>query len=169
MPMVDLMEMREEELYFDAPLSKDAESLIQQAADNYADSGSEQLLLKAYDMEPEHLSVHVALYRYYYYKHQLEEALVIADKTIACSGSKLGFMQHWQAATLKDLQPADGNMAMVRYYLLALKGSGFICLRLGRHNEGVARLRKVVEMDGKDRLGAGAILEVIHNYREISE
>jgi len=115
---------------------------------------------------PHHLSVHVALYRYYYYKHRLGEALMIAERTIEDSGIALGFLSHWQDATLERLKAKESNMAMVRYYLLALKGSGYICLRIGRRKEGVMRLQKVVEMDTEDRLGVRAILQVVEGYQE---
>jgi len=163
---MDLMEISDHDLYFDQPLPESVETLIRQASEAYSRAESEYMLLAAYMILPHHLSVHVALYRYYYYKHRLGEALMIAERTIEDSGIALGFLSHWQDATLERLKAKESNMAMVRYYLLALKGSGYICLRIGRRKEGVMRLQKVVEMDTEDRLGVRAILQVVEGYQE---
>jgi len=164
---MDLMDINSDELYFDQALPESVEDLIRRASEAYSEPEAEQMLMQAYRILPDHLSVHVALYRYYYYKHRLPEALTIAEITIEASARKLGFIKCWREATLDGLKADESNMAMVRYYLLALKGAGFICPRLGRHSEGILRLQKVLEMDAQDRLGAGAILEVIkHDQQE---
>jgi len=160
---IDLMEMSDHDLYFDQPLAKSLEGLIRQAASLYHRPESEYMLLAAYMIQPHHPTVHVALYRYYYYKHRLAEALMMAERTLEDSGIRLGFLGHWSEATLARLKASESNMTMVRYYLLALKGSGFLCLRMGRRNEGVIRLQKVIEMDREDRLGARAILQVVED------
>ncbi|WP_018295167.1 hypothetical protein [Mariprofundus ferrooxydans] len=163
---MDLMEMSDHDLYFDQPLPQSMEALIRQAALHYHQPEAEFMLLAAYMILPHHPTIHVALYRYYYYKHRLPEALLIAERTLEDAGINLGFLGHWSEATLARLKACDSNMAMVRYYLLALKGSGFICLRIGRRQEGLMRLQKVVSMDSEDRLGAAAILRVVEDYRE---
>ncbi len=160
---IDLMEMSDHDLYFDQPLSESLEQVISQAASLYHRPESEFMLLGAYMIQPHHPVIHVALYRYYYYKHRLAEALMIAERTLEDSGISLGFLGHWHEATLARLKANEANMTMVRYYLLALKGSGFICLRMGRREEGLMRLQKVAEMDSEDRLGARAIIRVVEN------
>lgn len=160
---IDLMEMSDHDLYFDQPLPESLEKLIAQAASLYHRPESEFMLLGAYMIQPHHPVIHVALYRYYYYKHRLAEALMIAERTLEDSGISLGFLGHWSEATLARLKASESNMAMVRYYLLALKGSGFICLRLGRREEGLMRLKLVAAMDSEDRLGTRAIIKVVEN------
>ncbi len=160
---IDLMEMSDHDLYFDQPLPESLEQVISQAASLYHRPESEFMLLGAYMIQPHHPVIHVALYRYYYYKHRLAEALMIAERTLEDSGISLGFLGHWSEATLARLKANESNMAMVRYYLLALKGSGFICLRMGRRDEGLMRLKMVAEMDSEDRLGTRAIIQVVEN------
>ena len=166
---MDLMEMSDHDLYFDQPLPESLERLIAQAASLYHRPESEFMLLGAYMIQPHHPVVHVALYRYYYYKHRLAEALMIAERTLEDSGISLGFLGHWSEVTLARLKASESNMAMVRYYLLALKGSGFICLRMGRKDEGVMRLQKVADLDSEDRLGTRAILKVVADAENDSE
>jgi len=49
----------------------------------------------------------------------------------------------------------------VRFYLHALKGAGYLLLRLGQTKQGLVRLDKVAELDPKDRIGAAALADVV--------
>ena len=55
------------------------------------------------------------------------------------------------------------SMTLVRFYMLALKGAGYIELRLARFQAAIARLEKVAELDSNDRLGARALLKLARN------
>ena len=50
---------------------------------------------------------------------------------------------------------------LLRFHLLALKGSAVILLRLGRLDEARLRLEKIVEVDERDALGVAPLLDVI--------
>jgi tetratricopeptide (TPR) repeat protein len=52
------------------------------------------------------------------------------------------------------------SMSMVRFYMMALKGAGYLELRLGEYDSAIARLEKVVELDSKNRLDAQALIDV---------
>jgi len=158
---MDLMDMGDCSLYFDQPLPASVELLIQEAAESYHLEQAEYMLLAAYMILPHHLTIHVALYRYYYYKHRLAEAMLIAERTIQDAGAQLGYDGHWRDATLAALNADADSMVMVRYYLMALKGSGLIALRMGQHDDGLQRLRTVIAMDAEDRLGTQALLDVV--------
>ena len=45
-----------------------------------------------------------------------------------------------------------------------LKGAGYLNLRLGDIDTGVAMLSKVIELDAEDRLGAVALLKTVEDY-----
>jgi hypothetical protein len=51
-------------------------------------------------------------------------------------------------------------MTIVRFYLLALKGAAYLELRLGKEDNAVLRLKKILELDSEDRLGAKVLLNV---------
>ncbi|WP_127477660.1 hypothetical protein [Sulfurivermis fontis] len=158
---MDLLEFNDYSLYFDAPLPARVEALLNEAADGYAGGAAEQPLLRAYVLAPGNLTVLVALYRYFYYQHQLDEALRIAEQARLAAGAMLGFPGDWRSLDLPWLSDAvRHSMGLVRFCLLALKAEGLLLLRLGRHDEGFARLAKVRELDAADRLGAGALLAV---------
>ncbi len=161
---MDLLDFQESSLYFDEPLAEQANTLIVRAAENYGESDVEPLLLKAYKLAPQHLVVLVALYRYYYYQHRLEDALKIAHEALAVSGKRLRFPTDWKQLTADHLGAgALVSMGMVRFYLLALKATGYLNLRLLKWQSAIDMLLKVSELDEADRLGTAALLEIANS------
>jgi len=159
---MDLLEFDQTELYFDDPITPEVEQLIAGAAGSYGSEEAEAQLLKAFALAPQNLAVLVALYRYYFYQHRLEDALLIGESALAVAGQRLGFPENWahlQAANLGE--GVMRSMGLVRFYLMVLKATGYVNLRLGRYETGQVMLEKLVEMDSHDRLGGKVLLEVI--------
>lgn len=158
---MDLLDFDQTELYFDEPLSKEVEQLISMAAANYGNDDAELMLLRAHFMAPRHLQVLVALYRYYFYQHRLEDALLVAESALAVTGERLEFPEHWQHLSMGHLGAGVlHSMGLVRFYLMVLKATGYIHLRLGNLEAGLAMLEKLVALDSHDRIGAQALLDV---------
>lgn len=158
---MDLLEFDGEALYFDEPLDRKVRDLLEQAARDYGTDAAEQGLLRAYFLAPEHPTVLVALYRYYYYQHRFEEALLVAERVLRVFGQRLELPMDWRG--LSEMHLGGGvmiSMTQVRFYMLALKGAGYLELRLGRYISALERLEKVAELDSKDRLGAQSLLEM---------
>lgn len=161
---MDLLDFSEKSLYFDEPLAEQANMFIEQAASEYGNSNVEPLLLEAYKIAPEHLTVLVALYRYYYYQHRLEDALNIAHQALAVSGRRLNFPLQWYQLTNAHIGAgALVSMGMVRFYLLALKAGGYLNLRLQKWQTAIDMLEKVSELDEADRLGTAPLLEIAYS------
>ncbi len=159
---MDLLEFDQAELYFDEPLAQDVARLLVEAADKYGSEAAEALLLRANLMAPQHLMVLVALYRYYFYQHRLEDALLVAESTLAIVGRRLDFPDTWRF--LREANVGAGvmrSMGLVRFYFMVLKATGYINLRLGNYNAGKAMLEKLVELDSHDRMGGKALLDVL--------
>ena len=70
---LELLELSDDVLYFDEPCPPRVAAQIDAAAHDYGQPVAEQRLLYAYFLAPEQLSVLVALYRYYFYQHRLED------------------------------------------------------------------------------------------------
>lgn len=160
---MDLLDFEQAELYFDEPLTPEVARLIVAAADNYGSDAGELLLLRANFMAPKHLMVLVALYRYYFYQHRLEDALLVAESTLAVVGRRLEFPETWMY--LREANVGEGvmrSMGLVRFYLMVLKAAGYVHLRLGNFETGQAMLKKLVELDSHDRIGGKALLEAMH-------
>ncbi|MES9813444.1 MAG: hypothetical protein ABW161_11250 [Candidatus Thiodiazotropha sp.] len=158
---MDMLDFESDSLYFDEPLHDEAKACLERAAESYGEMLSEASLMRAYFLEPEHPMVLVALYRYFYYQHRVEDALLVAERVLQVFSKRLGLPGDWH--NLTEMQIGNGvmvSMAMIRFYMLALKGAGYLELRLGEYESAMARLNKVVELDSKDRLGAQASLDV---------
>ncbi|GAB4357479.1 MAG: hypothetical protein Kow0060_10870 [Methylohalobius crimeensis] len=120
--------------------------------------------MRAYFLDPRNLSVLVALYRFYYYQHRLEDARMAAFHALAVSGERLGLPADWSQLDWAHLgHSATRSMGLLRFYLLALKGVGYLNLRLGASIAGMAMLAKVREMDPQDQLGTGALSPALND------
>jgi tetratricopeptide (TPR) repeat protein len=162
---MDLLDIKENNLYFDEPMPEEAEKLINAAAAQYGDKNVEPLLLRAYALAPGHLTILVGLYRYYYYQHRLQDAMEVAHKTLEVSGARLEFPSDYRELTTLHMGAgALKSMGMVRFYLLALKAAGYLNLRLGMWDESLSMLGKVIELDQMDRLGASALMDIAKQY-----
>lgn len=158
---MDLMDFDQATLYFDDPVSPEVERLIAEAGAGYGSDASETLLLRAHFLAPGQLVVLVAMYRYYFYQHRLDDALVVADRALDAAGARLGFPADWRQLHPQHLgHAALRSIGLLRFYLMVLKAAGYINLRLGREAQGTAMLEKLVEMDSHDRLGGKALLDV---------
>lgn len=159
---MDLMNFDKAGLYFDEPVADEVQELIVAAGGAYGDPAAESLLHKAYFLAPEALVVLVALYRYYFYQHRLDDALRVADRTLLIVGRRLGFPDEWTRLHPDFLgQAVLRSMGLLRFYLSVLKATGYINLRLGRMDQGRAQIEKLIELDSHDRFGGKALLDVI--------
>jgi tetratricopeptide (TPR) repeat protein len=160
---MDLMDFDQAQLYFDDPIALEVEHLLDEAGAAYAEGDAELLLLRAYLQAPEQLVVLVALYRYYFYQHRLEDALKVAERAMLVASRRLGLPAEWQRLHPEHIGHAVlRSMGLLRFYLMVLKAAGYIELRLGRIDTGQAMLEKLTELDSHDRLGGKALLNLVH-------
>jgi len=167
---MDLHDFSGGEMYFDEVLPQAVVQLIDGASEAYAEGTAEFPLLRAYFLEPTSLTVLVSLYRFYYYQHRYEDALHCAYKAMSLAGSKLQMDVPWQHLDMATLAYGLMNsMILVRFYLMTLKGAGYLNLRLDRIDQGVQMLEKVLELDREDRLGTGYLLQTVEGYQRRKE
>ena len=163
---MDLHEFTGGEMYFNESISADVLELLAKASLSYEEGEAEKPLLQAQADAPESLTVLVALYRFYYYQHRYQDALNTATMAMSQVSKRLGFPDSWEYLNLTILgYGVMKSMTLVRFYLLTLKGSGYLNLRLGNMQAGIEILEKVVELDTKDRLGASTLLQVVEGYK----
>jgi tetratricopeptide (TPR) repeat protein len=159
---MDLQDFDGAGLYFDEPQSAQVQECMRLASEQYGQGGAEHALLRAQALAPQDLGVLVGLYRFYYYQHRYQDALGIAARAMLCVGPRLQLPSSW-----RDIQPAHlaraaaQGVGLLRFYLLTLKGAGYLCLRLGHFEQGKAMLAKVSELDRDNRLGARLLLDVL--------
>lgn len=167
---MDLLDFTDCNLYFEDPLPAEAERLIAQASSEYGEDTAEIALLRAHLMAPDNLTVLVGLYRYYFYQHRLEDALMVAERAMLLSGRLLGLSPDWRTLDETRLGTAAANsFGMMRFYLLALKAASVVLLRLGRIDASRDRLIKLAGLDSRDQLGAAKLLEVVDTFHHPAE
>jgi hypothetical protein len=163
---MDLLDFSDCKLYFEDDLPAEAARLMSQAAAEYGQAGAEFSLLRAHLIAPENLSVLVGLYRYYFYQHRLNDALLVAERAMQLAGRHLGLPADWQQLDEHRLGSAATNsFGLLRFYLLALKAVSIVLLRLGQISASRARLTKLATLDSRDQLGAGKLLEVVDEFQ----
>jgi tetratricopeptide (TPR) repeat protein len=157
---MDLLDFTGEDMYFDQPLPAEVDALITAAAEHYGTETAEQSLMRAYFLAPEHLSVLVALYRFFYYRQRYAEALTVADRAIALVARELALDPDWRNLEAADLKrAASESMVLTRFLLLALKGAGFLLMRMEQPAAALERLEKAALVDDSDRLGLTDLLD----------
>ena len=167
---MDFLDFEAGELYFDEPIETAASEAIEQAAASYGKPSAENWLLRAYFLEPEHPVVLVALYRFFYYQHRLSDALRVVERALRITAQALGLPENWRQLDRRSIaEEPTVPMPRMRFYMLALKGAGYLELRLGDYSAAVQRLEKVVELDDNDRLGALALLDLAKSALQQSD
>jgi tetratricopeptide (TPR) repeat protein len=119
------------------------------------------LLEQARAQAPRHPAPLIALYRFYFYGHQLVQARAVADDALAIARTALG-------PNFGDEPPSDDaarHDAAVRFYLFTLKGLAYLNMRLGVLDEAHLMLDELRRLDPQDRVG-GALLAHVLARRE---
>lgn len=159
---MDLLDFEAQGFYFDQEDVVGVKELIAAAAENYAQGDAELPLLKAYFLAPESLNVLVALNRFYYYQHRLEEALTATSKALSVIRPTISLPEDWRELQASHLKKAPAaSLTNVRLYLFTLKSIGFLNMRLGNLDLSRAIFEKLVALDNKDRIGAKGLLELV--------
>jgi len=158
---MDLLDFEAQSLYFEDELPDEVNALLGAAADAYGSESAERSLLHAHFLAPEHLTVLVALYRYFYYQHRYRDACLVAERAMDITARRLELRCTRQQLNLQCLGAGImKSMTLTRFYLMALKGSGYLKLRLGETGSGLARLEKVAELDTDDRMGVRSLVQL---------
>lgn len=143
-------------------LPPQAEAHLRQAGLSYhEDAVAEDNLEKARQLAPDHAAVLIGFYRFYFYKGRLEEALGIARICLA----KAIRDNHIQANDWRSVRATDAvfdqfDALLPRFFMFTLKGYAYLNMRLGNIEEGKEAVRKLLELDPKDKIGAGFLLDV---------
>ncbi|MFZ5579914.1 MAG: hypothetical protein ACOZAQ_05565 [Pseudomonadota bacterium] len=160
---MDLLDFDAQPLYYDDPAPEVVWTLLEEAADGYAEGASDAPLARAEALAPESLAVLVALYRNHFYRHRLIEARAVAERALGVSALRLGCPRDWRALTPEWMAAfaAGEAMTLLRFHLMALKALAYLDLRLGQVGQGTALLEHLSGLDPKDRLGARALLDAV--------
>jgi hypothetical protein len=118
------------------------------------------LLEQARAAAPGHPAPLIALYRFYFYGHQLDQARAIGEDALAIARTALG-------PNFGDVPPGDEATlgdAAVRFYLFTLKGLAYLNMRLGVMNEAQLMLKELRRLDPQDHVGGALLFHVLTRH-----
>jgi tetratricopeptide (TPR) repeat protein len=143
-------------------LPPEAQDRLEQAGLAYQrDEVAEAHLREAEALAPGHAAVLIGLYRFYFYKGRLAEALEVALTCLVKAGRENNFSTDW-----RDVGPDDGAFGryedmLPRFFMFSLKGYAYLQMRLGDLQEGQRAIEKLLELDPSDKIGARVLLGII--------
>lgn len=158
---MDFLDFENHDLYFDEAMDIEDEKLLCRAAEVYPSRETETILLSLQARLPNNLTIIVALYRFYYYQHRYLDALKIAASALEVSSNMMGLSIDWPQLTEQHLgQGVFVSMGLIRFYMLGLKASAYLLMRIGEVEEAHARLKKIIELDPADQFGANFLFNM---------
>jgi hypothetical protein len=142
-------------------LPDEAQRHLDQAAGLYHRAElAEQHLREAQALAPDHAAVLIGLYRFYFYKGRLDEALDIACSCLGKAARDNNLVADWHCVQPGDAQFSSFEAKLPRFYLFTLKAYAYLQMRLGDVDEGHAAVQKLLELDPTDKVNAGILLGV---------
>lgn len=158
-----------DEVHFGFELAPVINASLQRAAMMVA-SKKEALkaLLEANNSAPDQLEVLIALYKFYFYQGEIEQAEDLVFQTLIKASLQGGFSHKWETLTTEC---ADWNSLRgpERIYLYSLKALAFIRLRQEDLRNTEAILDVLEQLDPNDQVGAEVIRSLLSAIREESE
>lgn len=127
----------------------------------HLDDVAERHLREAQSLAPGHAAVLIGLYRFYFYKGRLAEALEIAKQCLDKAARENGFPADWRDVTANHAVFGRYEDMLPRFFLFTLKGYAYLHMRLGNLDEGRAAIMKLLELDPSDKIGANVLLGVL--------
>ena len=150
-------------LPLDLPLEAEA-ALKAAGALWHEEAAAEAKVKEALALAPDALATRIGAYKFYFYRHRLDEALPHALSCVAFACDALGLSEDWRSIKPGDAAFVGSAVTLAplpKLLMQTLIASGYVLARLGRTAESEAFLGKVVELDPGDRLGASRLLAVV--------
>jgi tetratricopeptide (TPR) repeat protein len=143
-------------------LPEEADYHLWEAAKSYhQDEVAEKHLREAQALAPDHAAVLIGLYRFYFYKGRLAEALEVAKVCLTKAARENNLAPNWRDVAAGDAVFSRYEEILPRFYLFTLKGYAYLQMRLGNVEEGHAAVLKLLELDPSDKIGAKVLLDVL--------
>lgn len=127
----------------------------------HQDDVAEHHLREALAAAPAHAAVLIGLYRFYFYKGRLAEALEVAEICLTKAARDNTLAADWRKVKPNDAMFSSFEAMLPRFYLFTLKAYAYLKMRLGDFAEGRDAVMKLLELDPSDKLGARVLLGVL--------
>ncbi|QGM47770.1 tetratricopeptide repeat protein [Methylocystis heyeri] len=154
---------------FGGGLPPDAERQLFEAAHSYDQSDVALAHLReARRLAPNHVAVLIGLYRFFFYKGRLREALEIAQTCLLRASIENSLPLDWRQVQRDHAAFASFDDPLARFFMFVLKGYAYLNMRLGDIEEGRVAVIKLLELDPSDKVGAQVLLTVL-DQRELDD
>jgi len=152
---------------FGGGLPHEVEDLLRQAGQSY-DQAETALahLREARRLAPNHAAVLIGLYRFFFYKGRLVEALEIARTCLLRAAIDNSLPLDWRMVRPGQAAFASFDAPLARFFMFVLKGYAYLNMRLGEIEEGRAAVLKLLELDPSDKVGATVLLMVLEQREQ---
>lgn len=151
-------------------LPEPVEQHLRLAGLNYQnDVVAEIHLFQAQALAPGHAAVLIALYRFYFYKGRLSDALEVAKQCLVKAARDNQLNEDWRQVRRGDAEFSSYDAILPRFYLFTLKAYGYLQMRLGRLEQSHDALTKILELDPSDKLNATVLLQVLARHGQEDE
>lgn len=148
-------------------LPAEAQMHLDKAAERYhLTDVAETHLFKAEALAPDHAAVLIALYRFYFYKGRLNEALDVARACVEKAMRLNVLGDDWHRVGPEDAPFGEWEALLPRFFLFSLKGYAYLSMRLGQLVQGREAAEKLLELDPRDRIGAQVLIDVLDRMEE---
>ncbi|MBT0668282.1 hypothetical protein HT136_07865 [Novosphingobium profundi] len=148
-------------------LPEEARFHLDRAAERYhLTDVAETHLFAAEAIAPDHAAVLIALYRFYFYKGRLNEALDVARACVAKAMRLNVLGDNWRRVQPDEADFGEWEALLPRFFLFSLKGFAYLSLRTGRLDEGREAALKLLELDPRDRIGARVLVDVLDRMED---
>ena len=143
-------------------LPSEAEHHLWEAGLSYhLDNIAERHLREAEALAPDHAAVLIGLYRFYFYKGRLAEALAVARRCLLKAAQENNLPADWRSVRAGDAEFGRYENILPRFFLFSLKGYAYLQMGLGETDEGRLAVQKLLELDPTDKIGARVLLGVL--------
>ncbi|MGJ0506862.1 MAG: hypothetical protein ACR652_06925 [Methylocystis sp.] len=143
-------------------LPEDAARLLHAAAMAYdVDDVALNYLMEARLLAPTHPATLIGLYRFYFYKGRLADALAVARTCLTRAAIDNSLSLDWREVRPADAPFGDFDAVGARFFMFSLKGYAYLSMRLGAFEESAAAIDKLLELDPSDKVGARVLRDVL--------
>ncbi len=151
-------------------LPAEAADHLAKAAERYhLTDVAETHLFAAEAIAPDHAAVLIALYRFYFYKGRLSEALDVARACVAKALRLNVLGDNWRRVQPGEAPFGEWEALLPRFFLFSLKGYAYLSMRIGFLEEGREAALKLLELDPRDRIGARVLIDVLDRMEDEEE
>ncbi|OPY98478.1 hypothetical protein A5906_33255 [Bradyrhizobium sacchari] len=161
-PQVEINEALVTSALLGRGLPSEAEHHLWEAGLSYhLDDVAERHLREADALAPGHAAVLIGLYRFYFYKGRLTEALDVARRCLLRAAQENNLAADWRLVQAGDAEFGRYENILARFFLFSLKGYAYLQMRLGETEEGRLAVQKLLQLDPTDKIGARVLLGVL--------